>query len=304
MRIDQATEDEIYDFMLREFFPVNNFVVDEDRRKKDMRSYAGMAKFLSDGESVREAARLLAIELGERYRSKKYVSSAGQTYRIVGAFSNALKDYAGQFGFSSELVVLNGPVEPSVFSEQVHARRLFRDVFTRPHGEFTHALQWLLLADYWENAAKLYSRSVKYKSVSDFSSGKSASRIVMWNLLVDCFEGEEDYSSNILCRTFRCPQVFTNRLMEVLPSSTWLGEFILARREKGLKGGVDAYVDGHYNGGRQVTMPQSYLERTVRYPDGEVARVYENLRPNVYKKTVLEARPVAQAEPGHRVTQL
>lgn len=304
MRIDQASEDDVYNFLMGEFSPVNNFVVDEERRRKDMRSYAGMAKFLSDADSVCEAARLLAIELGERYRSKKYVQKGGQTYRIVGAFSHALKDYAGQFGFSSELVVLNGPVETSVFSEQVHAKHLFRDVYTRPHGEFTHALQWLLLAGYWDNAANLYSRSVKYVSASDFSSGKSASRIVMWQFLVDCFKGDENYASNILCRSFRCPQIFTNRLMEVLPSNAWLGEFIWARRQKGLTRGVAAYEDGHYVSGREVTMPQSYLDRTVRYPDGEVARVYENLRPHVYKKVILEARQVNQAEPGHRVTRL
>lgn len=304
MRIDQVSEKDVLDFLLREFHPVEGFAIDEDRRLNDFRAYAHMAKTLSEQGAVDELARHLAIELGDRYRSKKYVSQDDQTYRVVGVFSNALKDYAGHFGFSSDLVVLNGPVEPRVFATQVYEKRLFRDVYTRPHGEFTHALQWLLFGDRLKNVANLYSRSVKYLSNSSFSDGKKQSKIVMWQFLVDCFEGGEDYSTNILCKTFRCPQVFTNRLVEILPSGAWLGNFILSRRQKGLSKGVPPYEDGHYTSGREVTMPINYLNRTVTYPDGEVAQVYESVASNVYKKAVLEARPVAQAERGYRVTRL
>ncbi|GGA38487.1 LirA/MavJ family T4SS effector [Dyella nitratireducens] len=304
MRIDQVSEDILLGFLLEEFHAVEGFDVDEERRAKDFQAYAHIAKALSEAGAIQELARRLAIELRERYCSKKYVSKDGQTYRIVGAFSNALKDYAGHFGFSSELVLLNGPVENRVFAEQVYAKRLFRDVYTRPHGEFTHALQWLLFGDQFENIANLYSRSVKYLSKSTFQSGKEASRIVMWQFLVDCFDGDENYSANILCKTFRCPQIFTNRLVEILPSGAWLGNFIMARRQKGLSSGVPPYEDGHYTSGRQVTMPTNYLNRTLRYPDGEVAQVYTEVSTNVYKKDLLEAQPVAQAEQGFRVTRL
>jgi hypothetical protein len=55
----------------------------------------------------------------------------------------------------------------------------------------------------------------------------------MWNFLVDCFAGEEDFQSDILSKTFRCPQVLTNRLSAELPSENWLGEIIYNRRHFG-----------------------------------------------------------------------
>ena len=61
----------------------------------------------------------------------------------------------------------------------------------------------------------------------DMSEQKTDS-IEMWNFLVDCFKGEEDFQSNILSQTFRCPQVLTNKLSADLPSENWLGEFILS----------------------------------------------------------------------------
>lgn len=306
MKIEDASEQEVVTFLTEEFHPVKNFEIEDDQRAKDMACYARMARQLSNEQAVKKMADTLADLLEMQVKKTRYVRKGGQVYRVVGNFSNALKLCATHFGFSSDLVILNGSVAPAVFSEQVYSKRLFRDVFTRPHGEFTHALQWLMLGMMWGPlAAELYSRSVKYVSKSEFSSGSGSKRIVMWNFLVDCFEGAENYQTNILCKTFRCPQVFTNRLSEVLPARSWLGEFISARRHKGLKSGAQAYEDGHYVNGREVTMPKHYLGRTVNYADSDEQKtVYEAVADNVWRKVALEGRPVMQHEQGFQVINL
>ena len=44
-----------------------------------------------------------------------------------------------------------------------------RDAFTRPHGEFSHAIQWLVLGMmYGTNVAQLYEHSVNYRSRGNF----------------------------------------------------------------------------------------------------------------------------------------
>ena len=71
----------------------------------------------------------------------------------------------------------------------------------------------------------------------------------MWNFLVDCFRGSEDFESNIMCETFRCPQVVTKELVS-LPPHSWLGAFIAATSRLGLKKGVPSPEPRHVKRGR------------------------------------------------------
>jgi hypothetical protein len=111
--------------------------------------------------------------------------------------------------------------------------------FTRPHGEYTHALQWLVMAYRFKKSstkvADLYANSVKYISNKDSIVRNNRSRkIYIWNFLVDCFPGPEEFETHITCETFRCPQIVTDRLVW-LPPHSWLGAFISATSELGLR---------------------------------------------------------------------
>jgi hypothetical protein len=237
-----------------------------------MSQYAQMASFLSNPEEVKTVASRLSEYMGGLYEIAKYA------YAIKGAFSEVLKKVGPEFGFASDVVILNSQVDGGTFTEVVFSKRLFRDVFTRPHGEFTHAIQWLLLALRFQkdfNIPKLYRYSVIYKSTVKFDTGKEKKTAFMWNYLVDCFEGAgEDYRENIVCQTYRCPQYMTNNL-HTISTHSWLGNFLLARRMKGLKGGVDNKPGGHYDKGRVVTMPSEYVNRTVGWQPA-----YEQLNEN------------------------
>jgi hypothetical protein len=136
--------------------------------------------------------------------------------------------------------------------------------------------------------ADLYARSVKYKSNRSFSSGKDDTKIYLWQLLVDCFEGAgENYQSNILCKTFRCPQYTTENLRN-LSTKTWVGEFRYARRTKGLKGSTPVPKESHYSGNREVTMKPVHLSRTL----GQVETVYKKYKETVFEKIIHdEIRP-------------
>jgi hypothetical protein len=296
MKIEAANQTDVANFLKQEFRPMKDFQISEEARNQDMESYAELAKVLSDPVAMKHGAELLAEDLKHVFDNLQYVRTNGKIYKVVGTFSNALKAIASRYEFDSRLVVLNGPVDPKDFAEQVYARRLFRDVYTRPHGEFTHALQWLVLGRLYEKykgaIAGLYSRSVKYLSTHQFSTGKGQERVVMWQFLVDCFEGNgENYTNNIICKTFRCPQYFTTHISEILPTESWLAAFITARRNKGLKQGALPYDDGHYRNQREVTMGSQYLQRQVSYEGSEDnGNAYKKVSTNVFEKNLMEVR--------------
>jgi hypothetical protein len=110
----------------------------KDTKSKRMDQYAELAIFLSDSVIFSKAAKTLCEKLQSRYADLKLQG-------IRGAFSLVLSKVAEEFGFSRDVVILNGQVEHDVFAKVVGRRCLFRDVFTRPHGEFSHAIQWLVM---------------------------------------------------------------------------------------------------------------------------------------------------------------
>lgn len=296
MKIKDATQSTLVLFLDSVFEPdaENGVVISATQRLSDLIAFAKFAQFLSNEEQLREYARSLSLELEGEYRKQaEYEHEDGQRYRVVGAFSRALKEFAPHYGFKGQVYIVNGQISHQQFASIVTQRILIRDLFTRPHGEFTHAIQWLLLAyAFGDNVPELYKKSVQYKSTVEFDAQGGKKKVYMWNFLVDCFEGEENYQTNIFCKSFRCPQVFTEKLNAVLPSGSWLGEFLLGRRKKGLKGGAEPYADGHYQGVRTVEMKKPYLQRTIPNlaPGKPALPAYEEVSTNVYKKSVVELR--------------
>jgi Family of unknown function (DUF5636) len=252
-----------------------------NNKKTYMTQYAQMAAFLSDPEQVKSVCDRLSEYLCGMYVLAKDV------YQIKGAFTEVLRLVAPQLGFSSDVVIMNGQLDGETFSRVVFNKQLFRDVFTRPHGEFTHAIQWMLLAlrfgkEY--DVPTLYKYSIVYKSKIAFSTGKASEKVFMWQFLVDCFEGAEDYKTNIQSASYRCPQYTTNNL-HTLTTHSWLGNFLYARRQKGLKEGKPNPQGGHYGNIRTVTMPQNYVDRTV---SGQPAYDKVNDEGTVLRKSVRE----------------
>jgi hypothetical protein len=260
-RIEEASTKEISDFLSTAFEPGASSL--SATKEIDMDGYARLAKFLSNRPKFAAKATELANVMAAMFQRIR------NDERQIVDFLRFLGFFAHCFGFSKCIYTISGQLDDETFAGIVSEKILFRDNYTRPHGEFTHTLQWLVIA--WEFSdvlpvSQLYANSVKYHSGDKqfvLFKGKTGS-IEMWNFLVDCFEGEEDFQSNILSKTFRCPQVLTNRLSADLPSENWLGEFIYHRRHLGLTGGAQAPPASPYEKKRETTWPKVYEERMLK----------------------------------------
>lgn len=274
-KIADATTEDIQEFLNANFAPVGDAQDLQGNKDTDMYRYARLARFLSNLESFRGVASALSENLEQLYTY--YREKEG----LRGAFSQVLRDVAENFGFSSEVRILNGRVKHADFADTVTRKILFRDVFTRPHGEFTHAVQWLAMALAFDfDVAKLYKNSVLYKSTKNFNGEK----IYLWNFLVDCFEGNnENYETNIFCETFRCPQYVTKNL-NTLTTTSWLGEFIYNRSLKN--------STSHYMGNMDVRMSKAHVQKREwgDKPVYEVLKASPYGAPQVMRKIALDER--------------
>ncbi|MBV9489808.1 MAG: hypothetical protein JO069_08800 [Verrucomicrobia bacterium] len=304
MKIENAKFDDIVKFLSDSFDPVDGSGIVVNDKSQHMKQYASLAILLSDSVNFRNAAMTLSEILKTGYDSPKLKD-------VRGKFSLVLSRVAEDLGFCPLVVTFNGQLEHDTFAKYVRSGCLFRDVFTRPHGEFTHAIQWLTMACvHGKKVAELYAYSVGYRSKQKFETEFGNERIYLWNFLVDCFpekKTKEDYQNNIFAENFRCPQYTTKHLNNKLPTDSWLGEFIYARSCKGLKGGQQVPEESHYfqkPGKRNVVMSSKQSGRT--YNDNGVEKpVYGRLEvdakghPVVLAKLVQEKRVVVNAPAPH-----
>jgi hypothetical protein len=136
--IESADENDLARFLYQNFAP-DNVTIPGDKAHH-MLAYAKIAKFLSQPEEVGKVAAEMSKGMGELYRYQK------DEQQLKGAFSQVLRDLCPLYGFSYHVRILNGQLSHEEFCAGVRTKHLFRDVYTRPHGEFTHTIQWLLLA--------------------------------------------------------------------------------------------------------------------------------------------------------------
>ena len=271
MKIASVGTEDVKNFLVDTFVPATdasqlpssgpkNYMASH-QLKYDMACYATLAKFLSDKEAVgRAAARLDGLLWG------LVLDLDRQSWLGVGdLFLEALRRVGAAYGFNRVYCyALYKQVSPEAFRWVVSQKSLFHDAFTRPHGEYTHAVQWLLMAVRFDQVlpvAELYKRSVAYvakKGVTFTAQGEKTEPVYLWNFLVDCFKGEENFSENIDCQTFRCPQIVTLELVQLRPENevarfiAWLGRF-------GTKKGDPAPKGARWEG-----------RRTVQYTDSEM----------------------------------
>jgi len=276
-KIADATIDDISSFLSENFAPVTAEL--QDNKDSDMVKYAKLARFLSHPQSFTSVATQLSENLEAWYVDFREKDG------LRGAFSMVLLSVAKEYGFAKEVRILNGQVDHQTFADTVTKKILFRDVFTRPHGEFTHAIQWLTMALAFDfDVAELYKNAVLYKSTKNFSSGQSQAKIYIWNFLVDCFQGNnENYQTNILCETFRCPQYVTQNLKN-LTTNSWLGEFIYNRSQK--------HGSGHYVANMNVRMSKDHVEGREwgGKPVYEVLKASAYGAPQAMRKIALDER--------------
>jgi hypothetical protein len=262
------TRENIVEFLRASFQVRPGIVCDDETRNTDFENSAIVAQFLSDADAFLYRVRRISGLLRAAYERNRV--TAGELV-LRGAFTLALRELGPRYGFSDTVVILNGGVEDAVFCEVLRQRFFFRDLLSRKHGEFAHALQWLAIADrFGPAAAGLYSRLGNYLSINKMNRNGAQEHVTLWQWLADCFEGQnENYERNLYARSMRCPQSITDRALPALQDA-WIGQFLNARRRKGL----DNVVTGHYMNRRKPVMPPEYVERTIADGLGGTTRVY------------------------------
>jgi len=272
MKIANVKTKDVQDFLEKTFEPDGSLYDAAGKpadRRSDMAGYAMLAKFLSDDGAVAGAAAQLAGLLGGFALNLNQHCPDG----VSDPFLEVLRTLGVFYGFNpTHCYTLDYQVGTDAFRWVVSQKSLFHDAFTRRHGEYTHAMQWLLMALRFGSSlpvSDLYARSVAYISKEDkkFITGREgkAERIYLWNFLVDCFKGKKDdenFTSNIICRSFRCPQIVTQELVQVSPES-WFGHFILRMRRRGLKRGEPA-PSPRYEGGRYISYTPREREENLK----------------------------------------
>jgi Family of unknown function (DUF5636) len=260
-KLEYAETEYVQRFLLRTFHSEDGSLA--ERMEADMAGYAQLAIFLSKSFAFAKAAAELSGLFRELYRC---VQQEGGL--VVDTFAEVLRVIGRYYGFHwEEFYILNDQVDDKDFREVISNKVLFHDAFTRPHGEYTHAVQWLVMAYRFRrttvNVTNLYANSVKYRSREPFDyPDKTKKRIYIWNFLVDCFRGSEDFESNIMCDTFRCPQIVTTELVS-LPPHAALGAYIAATSRLGLKNGVPSLEPRHNKQGRRAKPNIAYTNKEI-----------------------------------------
>ena len=282
---------------IKDFFD-EKFVLDTDPEpgtalEDYIHGYAKIAEFLSNTTAFREAATSLSTDLA-------LLGTPLFTANVRGAFLYVVGAMAEAYGFSSEIYTLNGRVDPNGFADVLKQKVLFRDTYTRPHGEYSHLIQWLCVARQFDgilNVPVLYKDSVNFKCRNgDFGTlGGRDKTVTLWNCLVDCFPTKgaspENYKDNIFADTFRCPQYLTANLGNP-PSSTQLSAYIHNRSLLGRKSStIDLPPGTRYEGPTghvksRIVRSGKYLQsHTIK---GELA--YQIVHKTVNTPTVLRWR--------------
>jgi hypothetical protein len=288
-KIEDTPTDDLSTFLAATFDPIpgaNDLTAGV--KVTHMNQYARLARFLSAAEAFANVATQLSEDLEQLYADYQEECDGP----LKGAFSQVLRDIAHEYGFSSkDFLIVNTQIAHNDFAAIVTRKELFRDNFTRPHGEFTHAVQWLVMAKAFDfDVGELYKNSVRYRSNKNFDASGEQKEIYMWNFLVDCFEGNgEDYENNITCNTFRCPQ-YTTKNLKNLTSTSWLGEFIYNRSRK--------FNTSHYRSMMVVTMGKEYLKQ--RKVDGvpvyQVVKASQGGSAQILRKVVVERKALPEKQ--------
>ena len=101
-----------------------------------------------------------------------------------------------------------------VFVDMLEGGQFWKDSMNLRHGEYSHALQWLAVAEeFGRRALQVYKATPKHKSTNG---------ILLWSWLADCFPnnaagGDERVSpatqETLKSNTYRSPQVITDHLI-------------------------------------------------------------------------------------------
>ncbi len=199
----------------------------------DLLLAAQIAVFLCNKSQFDQQLRIVSEQMWKFYRALDPNEK--------NKFSRALSLVAEPFGFitstrvapdatrgvAMQLKLVGGDPE---LGYMLSRGMFWKDSMHNRHGEFTHSLQWLAIANkFGRNARTLYTRLGTYQAKT--KDGKTA---YLWQWLADCFPSDmrAEAGDTVLkndetleSQTFRSPQVITDYLVRQM-SGALKGHFI------------------------------------------------------------------------------
>jgi hypothetical protein len=227
---------------LREWFVKDTSEVQIPKQRAS--DYAEIAVFLSDPDRWKPAVEEVSKLLREHYLAALLI-------RRTNGFTSAISMIAPLLGFPETRyhLLLAGFTDPNTFKSYVRNGFFWKDAVSSYHGEHSHSIQWLALAQACKDKtlninadiSTLYKESVDYacKKPLYHASSKEDRLLLLWDWLVDCFDygPSADFEANITSQTARSPTYLNKSLFnegEKVGSSSWLGQYLVARHNKRL----------------------------------------------------------------------
>lgn len=287
--------------------------------------YAHIAHFLCTPEPFQTALEAVSDQMWDYYRNMPALTR--------NKFTRAMGLVAVNRGFvfqenlaadtSKRLIGLGSPIGAKLiagdnFIGHLLRNKLFwKDSMDVNHGEHSHSLQWLAIAQHFNGSADLGTLTVAdlYALTADVAAEAENKQIVrMWQWLADCFP--TSLSSNaetlkdgkkIVSDSFRCPQHIMNYLLGKTTNRPLEGHFVSnylyhRYRNRGwLVSDEPPVITKHYTG----PDPKSYKQeqwtsqgwQTAYKPSGAVNPARLQRTPGTYSATRTDTKDYEQ----HRV---
>jgi hypothetical protein len=153
----------------------------------------------------------------------------GGNQRFTTALVTLAKARGWEFQFHT-MVVLMAAVEGEDYEQWARAGTFFKDDMDAKHGEHSHSLQWLAIAEWRQQLGLVRPADFLYRNIFD-ALPKVEGTKSLWSWLVDCFptgiKGPGPFSD-----TFRSPQMLMKYLLDEAPEDMFLKQYLLRRYQR------------------------------------------------------------------------
>lgn len=179
-----------------------------------VREFAKIAVFLQNEEQVltqlKKLNSLLEIEALNRHLVISENDKGGYL-KHKKVLRSVLEQELEKMGFQADLAKATGFLTPEVFGSSIREGLLIKDPGAGiEHGEFTHAIQWLIIG-WQQNDTQFLNHTVieVYKQLGNELSvqGKSINgERNIWDILVD--------ENILICKDYRCPEYLHSAILK------------------------------------------------------------------------------------------
>ena len=187
--------------------------------------YAQIAYFLSSaGNPFESALHKVSERLWDIYRDLGVTGGGG--HRFTQALTTLAAIHGWQFD-GHAMVVLMAGVEGEAYLNWVRAGTFFKDDMDAKHGEHSHTLQWLAIAEWRQHLQLSAGADFLYKHIYDAMPQKGTEHS-LWSWLVDCFPTSMTGFSPA-SDSYRSPQYLMRYLFDAAPEDMFLKQYLLRR---------------------------------------------------------------------------